>query len=93
MGTQGDTGVYRSGVTVRHAGSGWDHYADRWESREGDGVVLATRVLAHPHVNEQPFTRGLDGVRLPESLTSVTVVAHDGKHGYGGVEMTVDLPE
>lgn len=90
---QSAAGVYRFDVTLRHADSGWDHYADRWEIRDGDGVVLATRVLAHPHVNEQPFTRGLDGVRLPESLTSVTVVAHDGKHGYGGVEMTVDLPE
>ena len=89
--SQTAAGVYRFDVTLRHADSGWDHYADRWEIRDGEGTVLATRVLAHPHVNEQPFTRSLGGVALPASLNSVTVVAHDSEHGYGGVEMTVDL--
>ncbi len=91
--SQGAAGVYRFDVTLRHADSGWDHYADRWEIRDGEGTVLATRVLAHPHVNEQPFTRSLGGVALPASLNSVTVAAHDSEHGYGGVEMTVDLAQ
>ena len=91
--SQTAAGAYRFDVTLRHADSGWDHYADRWEIRDGEGTVLATRVLAHPHVNEQPFTRSLGGVRPPASLRRVTVVAHDSLHGYGGVEMTVDLPK
>ncbi len=86
-------GVYRFDVTLLHEDGGWDHYADRWEIRDGDGTVLATRVLAHPHVNEQPFTRSLGGVRPPASLRRVTVAAHDSLHGYGGAEMTVDLPQ
>lgn len=90
--TQSAPGVYRFDVTLLHDDEGWDHYADRWEIRDGDGAVLATRVLAHPHVNEQPFTRGLGGVALPRSLSAVTVAAHDSVHGYGGAEMTVDLP-
>jgi len=45
-------------ATVRHADSGWKHYADAIEISTPEGVVLLTRVLAHPHVNEQPFTRG-----------------------------------
>ena len=52
---QSTAGVYRFDVTLRHADEGWDHYADGWEIRDGDGVVLATRVLVHPHVDEQPF--------------------------------------
>ena len=89
---QSAAGVYRFDVTLRHADSGWDHYADAWEIRDGDGAVLATRVLVHPHVDEQPFTRSLGGVRLPDSLKAVTVAGHDSEHGYGGMEMTVDLP-
>ena len=86
-------GVYSFDVTLRHADSGWEHYADAWEIRDADGTVLARRVLVHPHVNEQPFTRSLGGVRPPAPLRRVTVVAHDSVHGYGGVEMTVDLPK
>ena len=86
-------GVYSFDVTLRHADSGWEHYADAWEIRDADGTVLARRVLVHPHVNEQPFTRSLGGVRPPASLRRVTVVAHDSLHGYGGIEMTVDLPK
>lgn len=89
---QSVAGVYSFDVTLRHEDDGWDHYADRWEVRDGSGVVLATRVLVHPHVDEQPFTRSLSGVRLPASLSRVIIAGHDNVHGYGGVEMTVDLP-
>lgn len=43
-------------VTIRHADAGWDHYADRFEIVDGGGRILGTRILYHPHVNEQPFT-------------------------------------
>jgi hypothetical protein len=46
---------------VRHEDVGWQHYADRWEVLASGGEVLATRVLAHPHVDEQPFVRNLGG--------------------------------
>ena len=55
--------------------------------------MLARRVVLHPHVHEQPFTRSLGGVRLPDSLKAVTVAGHDSEHGYGGMEMTVGLPD
>ena len=79
-------------VTVRHDDTGWDHFADRWEVLGPDDRVLSTRVLAHPHVSEQPFTRRLPGVRIPEGLTSVRVRAHDSVHGYGGSEQPVEIP-
>lgn len=89
MTERGDT--YNFSVTVRHADAGWDHYADKWDVVTPDGKVLATRVLLHPHDNEQPFTRSQGGVKIPSGLTSVRVRAHDKVHGYGGREMEVDL--
>ena len=82
---------YRFSVTVEHADEGWDHYADGWEVLGPDGTVLGTRVLAHPHVNEQPFTRS-GSFEIPEGIEEVTVRAHDSVDGYGGKEMVVKLP-
>ncbi len=79
-------------VTVSHSDTGWDHYADRWDVLAPDGTVLATRILAHPHVHEQPFTRRLSGIDVPLSVTQVTLRARDSVHGFGGVEVTVELP-
>ena len=79
-------------VTLRHADSGWDHYADRWDIMSPDGQVLGTRVLYHPHVNEQPFTRSLGGVEVPAGIDHVIVRAHDSVHEYGGAEKRVPLP-
>lgn len=84
--------TYDFAVSVEHLDEGWNHYADKWDVVDDQGTVLATRVLAHPHVGEQPFTRGLSGVKLPEKMTTVTVRAHDSVHGYGGRTVIVDLP-
>lgn len=85
-------GKWRFHVSVAHADSGWEHYADKWDVVAPDGKVLGTRVLLHPHENEQPFTRSLGGVAIPDNIKSVTLRAHDKVHGYGGKEVTVDLP-
>ncbi len=85
-------GVYRFQVTVRHADEGWDHYADAWQVVAPDGAVLATRVLAHPHVNEQPFTRNLSGIVIPDGIAFVRVRARDSVHGHGGREVEVVVP-
>jgi hypothetical protein len=85
-------GTWRFDVTVRHADTGWDHYADGWDVLAPDGTVLGTRVLAHPHVNEQPFTRSLSGVAIPAGITEIRIRARDSVHEYGGAEVTVTLP-
>lgn len=85
-------GTWRFDVTVRHADTGWKHYADRWEVVAPDGRILATRVMLHPHEAEQPFTRSLDGVIIPDGVDTVTVRAHDSVHGYGGTEITLTVP-
>ena len=56
-------------VTLRHADSGWDHYADAWRVVAGDGTVLGTRTLYHPHEHEQPFTRSLGAVAIAPGTT------------------------
>jgi hypothetical protein len=85
-------GSWRFQVTLKHTDEGWDHYADRWEILDQDGKILATRVLAHPHVNEQPFTRSLSSVRIPGNTSSVTIRGHDKLHGRGGRELRMPWP-
>ncbi|NEN93014.1 MAG: hypothetical protein F6K48_30645 [Okeania sp. SIO3H1] len=77
-------------VTVQHADTGWDHYADRWDILAPDGQVLGERVLFHPHVNEQPFTRQ-HTIPWSGDFDEITIRAHDSVHGLGGAEMTVPI--
>ena len=85
--------VYHFDVTVTHKDEGWNHYANKWDVVAPDGTILGTRTLYHPHVQEQPFTRSLSGVKISEGIHRVTIRAHDSVHGYGGQVMTVDLPQ
>jgi hypothetical protein len=83
--------VCRFSVTVRHADEGWEHYANRWEILDSEGNIIAVRELAHPHANEQPFTRALGNVKIPAGLSEVVVRAHDSVHQYGGSERVIGL--
>ncbi|MGG7646161.1 hypothetical protein ACQ5SP_15220 [Rhodovulum sp. YNF3179] len=83
--------TWRFEVTLRHADEGWDHYADGWAVLAPDGTELGYRELLHPHVAEQPFTRSLTGVTLPDGVDRVTIRAHDSVHGWGGAEITLEL--
>ncbi|MEM7176974.1 MAG: hypothetical protein AAF503_04655 [Pseudomonadota bacterium] len=83
--------TWRIDVTLLHGDTGWDHYADAWRVIGPDGTELGTRVLAHPHVDEQPFTRSLGGVRIPEGVTEVTIEAHDKVHGWSEQTYKLEL--
>ena len=85
-------GTWTISATVRHADEGWDHYADAFQVVSPSGEVIGTRVLYHPHVEEQPFTRSLTGVAIPADLDHVIVRAGDKIHGYGGKEFRLGLP-
>lgn len=61
-------------------------------SETGGPHAPGPRERAHPHVNEQPVTRSLSGVKAPDTAESVTVRARDSRHGFGGAEQTVTLP-
>lgn len=77
----GDT--WRFEVTIRHADTGWQHYADGWGVYAPDGTELGYRILLHPHVSEQPFTRSLSGVAVPAGTAEVAIRPHGSEHGWG----------
>lgn len=85
-------GLYDFDVTVRSRDTGWGRYADRIEILAPDGTVLGSRVLLHPHDDEQPFTRDVYGVRVPAGTERVTVRAHFKPVGFDGATLTVKLP-
>lgn len=91
-------GSWTFSVTVEHPDTGWDDYADGWDVVLPDGTVVKpdpevayTRVLTHPHENEQPFTRSQSEIVIPAEVTSVTVRAHDLVDGFGGQVVVVQL--
>ncbi len=69
--TQSQDGSWCFDTQVRHNDQGWQHYADTWQIADLKGNVLAIRELAHPHDNEQPFTRSLCNIKLPKALVKV----------------------
>lgn len=82
--TSGSAGAYNFAVTLRSADTGCNQYADWWEVITPDGALLYRRILAHSHVDEQPFTRSGGPVDV-QSTTRVIVRAHMNDAGYGGV--------
>ncbi|MEL7165121.1 MAG: hypothetical protein AAGL96_06565 [Pseudomonadota bacterium] len=84
--------TYTVSVTIRHPDTGWDHYADGWRVLDMDGNELGMRVLYHPHVDEQPFTRSLGGVRIPAGTTEVQIQARDLPAGWNAGTTVVAVP-
>lgn len=86
-------GSFHVSVTIASDETGWDKYADKWQVLDPDGAILGTRILHHPHVNEQPFTRALPALQIPSSVTKNRVRAHDSVEGFGGAERVVPVPQ
>ena len=91
-------GLWTFSVQVAHPDTGWEDYTDGWDVVLPDGDVAKassndpfTRLLLHPHENEQPFTRSQSNIPIPPEVSSVTVRAHDLVDGFGGQEVVVDL--
>lgn len=82
----GDAGAYTLAVTIRSPDIGCDRYADWWEVLSPDGTLLYRRILAHSHVDEQPFSRSGGPVAVQPN-DSVIVRAHMNPDGYGGQAM------
>jgi hypothetical protein len=85
-------GGWQVSTTLEHADTGWEHYADAWRVVSADGSVLGTRVLYHPHVDEQPFTRSL-AVTTPADVRVVFVEARDLVHGWSSRRLRVNLDD
>ena len=89
--TQQVNDTWSISVTLQHDDAGWDHYANRWDVLDTDGNLLGSRMLLHPHINEQPFTRSLDSIEIPKSLTEVTIQANDSLHGINNTDFILKL--
>jgi len=87
------TGLWSFSATISSPyETGWDQYADEFLVRDPAGNTLATRILAHPHQNEQPFTRSVSGVSVDtEDTPEVVVVAKDSINGYCGEPYSIFL--
>lgn len=93
-GEEGDERFYTFAVTIRHEDEGWRHYATSFEVLDAEtGRLLGERILLHPHVEEQPFTRELYRLPIDKAIDRVIIRARDEMvHGYGD-PVEVDLPE
>lgn len=83
---------YTFSVTISSPYDSPERYADAWRVVAPDGTVLGVRELSHDHATEQPFTRTLDGVEVPEGVDTVTVEGRDLANGWGGATVEVQLP-
>lgn len=85
-------GTYRFDVTINSPYDSPERYADAWRVKSPDGTVYGVRELLHDHAAEQPFTRSLSGVEIPEDVDTVVVEGRDLQYGWGGKTVEVDLP-
>jgi hypothetical protein len=82
---------WSASVTLRHADTGWKHFADAWRIVDESGKELGKRVLHHPHENEQPFTRSLHNIKITPETRFVYIEAHDNVHGWSKQRRKVQL--
>jgi len=78
----GDEGAYTFEVGIASPDTGCDQYADWWEVIDPSGSLAYRRILAHSHINEQPFIRS--GGRVNIGADDIVIVrAHMNTSGYG----------
>ena len=82
---------YRIDTTIKHADTGWKHYANAWLVFDEEGNKLGERILHHPHVNEQPFTRSLR-LTIATGVKTITIKAQDSVHGLNEKGMQIKVP-
>jgi hypothetical protein len=79
-------------VTVSSPYDTPQRYADGFRVLGKNGTVYGERKLWHDHAGEQPFTRDLYGVKIPNAAHKVVIQARDQRFGYGGKTIEVALP-
>jgi len=84
-------GTWRFDVTLSSPYDTPERYADAFRVLAPDGRELGVRILTHDHAGEQPFTRSLEGVRIPADVTTVVVEGRDQVNGWGGKTLEIVL--
>jgi hypothetical protein len=85
--------VFDVAVTISSPYDTPQRYADGWRVLDPQGNVLGTHMLMHDHAAEQPFTRTQTGLHIPAATTTITVEGRDQANGFGGLSLTVEVPE
>lgn len=88
----GEDRAYNFSVTLSSPDIGCDQYADWWEVIDEEGALVYRRILAHSHVDEQPFSRSGGRVDI-EASQKVYVRGHMNNTGYGTVVMLGSVTE
>ena len=85
-------GSYRFNVTVSSPYDSAKRYADAYRIMSESGEVFGIRELAHDHAYEQPFTRSVSGVKIPDDVRTLIIEGRDQQYGWGGKTFTIELP-
>ncbi len=54
--------------------------------------MLGIRELLHDHAGEQPFTRSLEDLVIPDGVDRIVIEGRDLANGWGGTTVTLDVP-
>lgn len=89
--TMGEVGQWSFEVTVSSPYDTPDRYADAWRVLDGDDIELGVRELSHDHAGEQPFTRDLSDVAVPDDVVVVFIEGRDLINGWSGQRFALEL--
>jgi hypothetical protein len=83
---------WRLSATISSPYDSPERYADAFRVLTPAGEQLGVRELLHDHAGEQPFTRSLEGLEIPDDVAEVIVEGRDQRHGWGGRTVRVPVP-